>query len=256
MKCHLASLPAWTGLVLLALLGLFLNGCSTKSRQPPMTQTVPLIEAPAERPKAVNEPRTGPTPAVAQIMVIADILYDARKALEDNRLMLGRNNAYDLFNNVLDIAPDNEVALAGIQEIAARYITLANNATRVGQYDQATTYLDRASLIEPSDENLKQARLTLQSAREQQGEFFSLNEQQLRDRSLDLMVELGEIGHYLQENELMFLITARTDEEARWIYQTMRQAVGGRLRGNIALGGQPGIRVQQPAAEACPSTAC
>lgn len=224
-----------------------------------MTQAVPLIEAPAEQPKQANEPPrpSGPTPAVAQIMVIADILYDASKALEDNRLMLGRNNAYDLFNEVLDIAPDNEVALAGIQEIAARYISLANNATRIGQYDQAATYLDRASQIEPQDENLRQARQTLQTAREQQGEFFTLDEQQLRNRSPALMAELGEIGHYLQENEFMFLITARTDEEARWIYQTMRQAVGGyRLRGNIALGGQPGIRVQQPTTETCPSTTC
>ena len=257
MKPRLASLPALTGFILVALLGLCLNACSTKSRNPQMTQTVPLIEAPAQQPKPINKPRpSGPTPAVAQIMVIADILYDASKALEDNRLMQGRNNAYDLFNEVLDIAPDNEVALAGIQAIAARYITLANNATRVGQYDQAATYLDRASLIEPRDENLRQAQQTLQTARDQQGEFFTLNEQQLRNRSPDLMTKLGEIGHYLQENELMFLITARTDEEARWIYQTMRQAVDGRLRGNIALGGQPGIRVQQPTAEACPSSAC
>lgn len=225
----------------------FLNGCTMDAHTPEITEPVPLIEAPRER-AGTDDRRSGPSPEVMRTMIIADILYEARKALEDNRLMVGRGNAYDLFNEVLDIVPDNEVAQAGISEIVERYIVLARDAIRVGQFDQAATYLDRAAMIEPQHSALQQARQDLLTARDQQGEFFALDEQQLRNRSLELMVELGEIGQYLKENELMFLITARTDEEARWIYRVMRESVGGsRLRGNIALGGQPGIRIQQPA---------
>lgn len=236
-----------------------LGGCTMDARSPEVTEPepVPLIEEPQDRAAADNR-RSRPSPEVIRTMVIADILYEASKALEDNRLMVGRGNAYDLFNEVLDIAPDNEVAQTGISEIVERYIELARNAIRVGQFDQAATYLDRAAMIEPQHAALEQTRQSLQTARDQQGEFFALDEQQLRNRSLELMVELGEIGQYLKENELMFLITARTDEEARWIYRVMRESVGGsRLRGNVALGDQPGIRVQRPAADTCrPGSAC
>lgn len=239
------------------LLGVCLSGCTMDPRTPDEVEPVPLVETPEDR-TATDERPSGPSPEVVRTMIIADILYEARKALEDNRLMVGRDNAYDLFNEVLDIAPDNEVAQAGLGEIVERYIALARNAIPVGQYDQAATYLDRAAMIEPQHAALQQTRQSLQAARDRQGEFFPLDEQQLRDRSLALMAELGEIGRYLKENELRFVITARTDEEARWIYQVMREAVGGyRLRGNIALGGQPGIRVQQPATDGCrPDAAC
>jgi hypothetical protein len=51
----------------------------------------------------------------------------------------------------------------------------------------------------------------------------------------------------LQASEATFLIRARTDEEGRWIYKTMRDAVGGyRLRGNIDVSGTPAIVVSTP----------
>ncbi len=62
-----------------------------------------------------------------------------------------------------------------------------------------------------------------------------------------MMSQLGTIGELVRNYDATFLITARSDSEARWIYQVMREAVGGyRLRGNITLGSQPTIQVNIP----------
>ena len=90
-----------------------------------------------------------------------------------------------------------------------------------------------------------QARLA--QARDIDMDVFALDAGQLSNRGLEIMVERGEIGQYSRDREAVFLINARTDEEGRWIYQTMRQAVGGyRLRGNIAVDNVPSIQVVIP----------
>ena len=77
--------------------------------------------------------------------------------------------------------------------------------------------------------------------------IFPLDSDGLAEQSLETMVELGEIGQYIRDIEATFLINARTDEEGRWIYKIMREAVGGyRLRGNIGVANEPSIQVLIP----------
>ena len=74
-----------------------------------------------------------------------------------------------------------------------------------------------------------------------------MDDEALTERSLQTMVKLGEIGQHIRNLEATFLINARTDEEGRWIYKIMREAVGGyRLRGNIGIAEQPSIQVVVP----------
>lgn len=180
--------------------------------------------------------------------IMADMLYEARLAYEDNRLQSPPgNNAYDMFRAILDFDPDNEVALQGIRDIVLRYIELADAAMNVRQYDNAEALLRRAASIDQQSEDVANARRQLEQARNIQMEIFALDAEQITDRSLEIMVELGEIGQYIQEKEATFLINARTDEEGRWIYRIMREAVGGyRLRGNIAVDSEPSIQVVIP----------
>jgi len=200
-----------------------------------------------EVPQTEEGPLSSDDPFVRQ-RIMADMLYEARVAYEDNRLMspVG-NNAYDMFRAILDFAPDNEVALQGIGDIALRYIDLADAAMQLRQYDNAESLLDRAASIREHADAVVDARRRLEQARKIQMEIFALDSEQLADQSLEIMVELGEIGQYIQEKEATFLINARTDEEGRWIYRIMREAVGGyRLRGNIAVDSNPSIQVVIP----------
>jgi tetratricopeptide (TPR) repeat protein len=180
--------------------------------------------------------------------IIADMLYEARLAYEDNRLTSpAGDNAYDGFRSVLDFDPENEVAQQGIHDIVLRYIELVDAAIQISQFDNAESLLNRAASIDREDAAVAAARVRLEQARDIDMEVFALDAELLNDRGLEIMVELGEIGQYIRDREAVFLINARTDEEGRWIYQTMRQALGGyRLRGNIAVDIAPSIQVVIP----------
>jgi hypothetical protein len=180
--------------------------------------------------------------------ILADMLFEASVAFDDNRLMLPPgDNAYDRYMEVLSFVPDNQVALQGIQDIVDRYVTMANQAIQIGQFDNAEEYLNRAASISPGKANIVEARRVLNTEKSISREYFSLDPEELTAQSLLIMSELGSIGELVKNNDATFLITARTDAEARWIYQIMREAVGGyRLRGNIALGSQPAIQVNIP----------
>lgn len=180
--------------------------------------------------------------------LLADILYAAQQAIADNRLQLpANNNAYDRFREVLQLDPGNAVALAGIQEIAVRYVGLADAATALGQYDNAESYLGRAMRIDAALPELAAARERLEVARQNKMEVYNLDPAGLNSKSVEMLVHLAEIARHIQDEEATFLINARSDEEGRWIYKTMREAVGGyRLRGNIGIAGTPNILVTVP----------
>ena len=205
-------------------------------------------ESPRESTDSEAQASPGPTDTFVRQRILADMLYEARLAYEDNRLTSPPgNNAYDGYRSVLDVDPDNAVALQGIHDIVLRYVQLADAAIQVRQLDNAESLLNRAARIDSEENAIADARARLAQAREIDMDVFSLDAEQLSKRGLEIMVELGEIGQYIRDREATFLINARTDEEGRWIYQTMRQAVGGyRLRGNIAVDNEPSIQVVVP----------
>ncbi len=205
------------------------------------------VPAPPPEPEVEEEPApAGPDFAtVARMRIIADMLYEARNAYEDNRLTQpSGNNAYDRYQQVLNYDPGNEVALSGIRQIAERYVELAEASIAIGQFDSADNQLRRATQINRDNPRIATTRQRLDEARKSKLDFYALDPEGLRAKSLEIMVQLAEIGQLVMRENATFLITARSDEEARWIYQVMREAVGGfRLRGNIALGNPPGIQL-------------
>jgi hypothetical protein len=209
----------------------------------------PVVYAPGvpEVPQTEEGPLSNDDPFIRQ-RIMADMLYEARLAYDDNRLMSpAGNNAYDGFRAVLDFDPENVVALQGIKDIVIRYVALADEAIQSRQYDNAESLLNRAALIDQTEATIADAHQRLEVARQIRMQVFALDEQGLSERSLELMAELGEIGQFIRDREATFLIYARTDEEGRWVYRIMREAVGGyRLRGDIAVDSNPSIQVVLP----------
>jgi len=231
-------------IVILCLLSILVSFAETGDNE--------VVYSPEENPQNTDGSATdgddGSDNVFVRQRILADMLYEARVAYEDNRLMTPPgNNAYDGFRSVLDFDPENEVALQGIRDVALRYVELAEAAIQVRQYDNAEDLLNRAARVDGSQPAIADSRRRLEQAREIEMDVFSLDAESLSQRNLEIMVELGEIGQYIRDREATFLINARTDEEGRWIYQTMRQAVGGyRLRGNIAMDNEPSIQVVVP----------
>ncbi len=221
---------------------LLLGGCATQERQTVYSGTpAPVAEAPPPQ-------DNGNAAAFARSMMLADILYAARTAYEDNRLMSPANdNAYDRFIEVLQLDPGNAVAMQGIRDIVQRYIELADAATMLGKFSEADSLLDRAASLDPERAELASARSRLEAAQRNKIDTYALDPEGLRSQSLEMMTRLGEIAQQIMRNEATFLINARNDEEGRWIYKIMRESVGGyRLRGNIDISGTPNILVTVP----------
>ena len=219
--------------------------CLAACKTPPVVTTYPAkpLPAPEPQPVIINDDE------FRRARILADMLYDAKTAYDDNRLMLPvGNNAYEIYQQVLQLDPGNAVAVGGIQEIAVRYISLAESAISQGEFEEADGLLGRATRLNPERPELAVARARLAQARQNRVQVHELDAGELKAQSLEMMTELAEIAQQLQASEATFLIRARTDEEGRWIYKTMRDAVGGyRLRGNIDISGTPAIVVSTTA---------
>ena len=234
------------GLLSLVLLG----GCETPSPDT-RTQLPPESVAEAEQQEDLprqQEERPQTPDYILRARILADMLYEASLAFEDGRLLYpAGDHAYDRYQEVLSLFPDNQIALQGIEDIVSRYIAMANRAIENAQFDEAEEYLNRAASIRPRAVAIAESRAMLESERAIRRDYFQLDPDELRAQSLAIMSQLGTIGEYVKNRDATFLITARNDAEGRWIYRVMREAVGGyRLRGNITLGSQPNIQVNVP----------
>ena len=180
--------------------------------------------------------------------IIADLLYEGIKALNANRLLTPPDiSAHAYFSRVLAIEPENAVALRGLQDIVAKYLLLADQAGRQGQFDSARTYLRRAEQVDSSNQGIASAWLRLEAEMKSNDVVHSINARELSNQSATLMAELGKIGIQARDSGAFFLITAPSDVQARWIYTQMQTAVAGhRLRGNIELGDSPTVRLIMP----------
>jgi tetratricopeptide (TPR) repeat protein len=208
-------------------------------------QTEPEVVIYAGQPAPEPEPVA---PAIDQAQVararqLADMLYQAKVALDANRLMLpAGNNAYEIYQQVFQLDPGNAVAVQGMADIVLRYVALASDATNKGEYDNAAGYLNRAARLDANSSAVATARARLAEARKKQVDMIVLEPDALKSKSLELMGKLADIAQQIKANNSTFMIRARNDEEGRWIYKTMRDAVGGeRLHGNIDISGTPGI---------------
>lgn len=82
---------------------------------------------------------------------ISALLAEAEANIEQRRFTQPQsNNAFDKFQQVLALEPDNSEALAGIQAIAERYIRMADKAITEQRFENAKNYLYRARRVEPN----------------------------------------------------------------------------------------------------------
>lgn len=180
--------------------------------------------------------------------MIADMLFEGRKALNANRLLTPADvSAHSYFMRVLAIEPENAVALQGIQDIVAQYLLLASQASRQGLFENARGYLRRAEQVDRTHAGIASAWVALEADMKSTDVVHSLSARELASQSSALTELLAQIAVQARDSGAFFLITAPNDAQARWIYLQMQAAVEGhRLRGNIELGETPTIRLIMP----------
>lgn len=187
----------------------------------------------------------------ARQRMIGDLLYDALRALEQDRLLTPvDDNAHQRYQRVLAFDPANALALEGLRNIVARYLELAAEAGRQGRFDDAMEFIERARFVDQEDPAITEAWLVLQADMRSGDQVYRLNPRELAARSSVIQDELAQIARRARQDNAFFLITAPNDEQARWIFSVMREAVDGfRLRGNIEIGNYAIVRLRRTPGE-------
>lgn len=220
-------------------------GCQNPARQsePPETTSQPSVPAEVAGTDLEEEARRE-----RHRRRIADWLYEGLRAMREDRLMTPPDeSAHAWFSRVLALEPDNELALEGIRDIAARYVELAELSARQGQFDNAERFLRRAALVDPDHPRIEAGRERLALERQRTHSVHPLDAGAVaRQNAGPLLSELDRIEELLTGNmdSLYVLITAPNDDQGRWIYGLLRERLGvQRLPGDIEIGGQPSIRL-------------
>jgi hypothetical protein len=215
---------------------LFLGGCVTAPREPVMTATN--------------------LAAVEKQLVITGLLAQAERDVLADRLMSPYgNNAYDRFQGVLKLQPENAQAKSGLQLIILRYVTLAREALKRDKPARAKTLLAAAQRINGQNPLLSELQAAVDETISRQARLkgmdsdneFILSRRDLNVRSDALKSLLRSLAQRIQQSDESVLIVARNDLEGRWLYQQLRLAATGyRVRGNIRVAAEPKIVLLPP----------
>lgn len=178
--------------------------------------------------------------------VLKELLFAGLTALDNDHLTEPREgSAADYFGQVLDVAPDNAIALDGMRRLVARYVSLAEQAYGNGARAAAEGYLRKAEPYAiPADglAQLRQRWANTQAVRAKPDNEFLLDVAALDARGEDITWRLTEIAVKAMRAESRITIVSRSDAEGRWIYQQMREVLAEyRLRGNIVQGQVPKV---------------
>ncbi|MDM8547754.1 hypothetical protein QUF61_14780 [Candidatus Venteria ishoeyi] len=90
---------------------------------------------------------------------IGSLLTKASQQLSANRLTSPPgNNAYETYRQILQKAPDNDKAHQGLQQVAQRYVTLAQKEFDKGELQQCMALLNEGLAIAPNNTALVQLK--------------------------------------------------------------------------------------------------
>lgn len=211
--------------------------------------------------RTTRAPVTGPgAPAPVKIaskplsnQQITRLLAEADYALSQNRLLMPiEDNAFDRFQSVLLLDPNNSSARTGLQAIAMRYIEMARTSIARGQYAQAQSHLNNARAIDASSPLLAEtaALLRREQAKQPPAQTYKpgpdehlLDAQELTRKSPAIIKQLGQLAQKAKDSGNLVLIYARNDAEGRWIYAQMRDSLEDfLLRGDIRIAPQPRVQ--------------
>ncbi|NMQ20500.1 hypothetical protein E4P82_15645 [Candidatus Competibacter phosphatis] len=141
----------------------------------PPTTPDPQPDAPDSPTASTDTPATPPVEEIAPPPTpqaeIEQLLAEAQQQMDSRRITApASGNALNTYRHVLELQPENPVALAGIQRIAAYYQNAAEQSLRQGQPDESLAYLGRGLRAAPNDQALLNLRREAQLAKQREQE--------------------------------------------------------------------------------------
>ena len=120
---------------------------------------------------------------ISESQIIDELLKGARTNISERRLTspLG-NNAFEKYQTVLNLDPDNPEALNGLDRIVDEYIHLMDNALGTGDISNARNYLHKGKYVNPNHYGIADAEKRLNAAEEARKNELLEQEQALREQ--------------------------------------------------------------------------
>ncbi len=161
---RLGTLSVTLGLVLAAM-GVFYayaktleNAAVIRKREPQTATANMMVQAPPARHAGAAPAPPGPS-NVTQREVIRALEVLARNSLRDDRLTQpAADNAHYYFSRLLALDPDNDVARKGFEEIADRFVVLAEKEFSNRNYSKAQAYIALGLQVDSSNKGLLDLR--------------------------------------------------------------------------------------------------
>lgn len=190
------------------------------------------------------------------------LLEEADDALRDGRLVLpAYDNAFDRFQSVLILSPDNTQARSGLQAILVSLAADVRYSIDIKQFSRArqqimqlNNYFPKTALVGDLQHELHQEQaktikiVEVETSLPPEGDYedIVLSQRELTERSDLIRQQLQSAADKVVENKSMVMIYARSDKEGRWIYKQLKKSAKDyRVRGDIRIG-KPKLRLLPP----------
>jgi hypothetical protein len=225
---------ARTWVVLLIAVGLV---ASCAAPHAPPTDTAPIKPVQPTPQSSIKE--RAPSIEIRRLLMLAEDAMQ-RDALTEPE----SDNALTHYRAVLAIDPDNEDAKEGIHQIVEQYLEWALSEIDSMAFAKASLWLERAALANPKApsifavaERLELKRRLARRTIVLPGWVTSSSLLPNHDDALMRAVEsfFADIAESVQQHQAKLIIYALSDEEGRWIYQSVNQQMSERLRATLQI---------------------
>ena len=200
-----------------------------------------------ERPPPPRPP-SGPVPvetAPVPVERIQALLDRAETAFREDRLTHpAADSALTHYLAILELVPDDQDALDGVERIVERFIEQAQRAVRQQRWAAARSMLDRARLVDREHPSLPSLYTQLERLRDAERLDLKLSSAAVRDRAPEAADALGRFGAHARKPNARVFIRAGSDAQGRWIYAQLNRAPGDRrIRAEMEIGWPPRVLV-------------
>ncbi len=225
---------AWTWIVRLIAVSLVVS-CAGQNAPP--TDTAPIKPVQPIPQSSIKE--RAPSIEIQRLLMLAEDAMQ-RDALTEPE----SDNALTHYRAILAIDPDNEDAKEGIHQIVEQYLEWALSEIDSMAFAKASLWLERAALANPKApsifavaERLELKRRLARRTIVLPGWVTSSSLLPNHDDALMRAVEsfFADIAESVQQHQAKVIIYALSDEEGRWIYQSVNQQMTERLRATLQI---------------------
>lgn len=174
-------------------------------------------------------PLAKPSPIDSTKPNIQQLLSSADGAMEQNRLTTpADDNAFDRYQQVLNLDPSNKHATDGINRIVERYLAWALDHAERSNLKKARGYVSLAEGIDPYHPNLQPVVNKINDQEDKVVSVFNLDATAVRDHSVDPSL-LETIAASIARHRAFITIRAPDDRSGRWLYQELNSRLSFRI---------------------------